>query len=164
MFWTFLLIPASYNLNENPKHHHISPWNTWKMQVDVQPRRDRTVPWKLLELVLLPLNSNSHSLRKERSSHTAGYTALMVFMKQIGWFWLIRYTSLSCAQLSTVGRASCTSKGPLLFPSPFLFLIGSKMEKRMLSNSGKLMILSFLQIWDLTDFRGGDLFFFLSHL
>lgn len=106
------------------------------------------------------LNANSHSLTKEESSHTVLETLPWWFLwNKLDDSGLFSTQAFSGAQLSTVGRASCTSKGPLLFPSLFLFLMGSKMEERMLSNSRNLMILCFLQIWHLVAFRGGDLFF-----
>lgn len=91
-----------------------------------------------------PLNSNSHSLGKEGSSHTVLETQPWWFLPdKLDDSGLFSTQAFSCAQLSTAGRASRTSKDPLLFLSLFLFLMASEIEERMLSNSGKLMILSF---------------------
>lgn len=92
-------------------------------------------------------------------THCAGNTTLIVFMKQIGWFWLILYTSLRLCTAQHSGESVLHLKSPLFFSLSLSFLMGSKMEDRMLSKSGKQMILCFLQIWHLANFVGEISFF-----
>lgn len=57
------------------------------------------------------------------------------------------------------GERLAPQKALSFFSLSLSFLMGSKMEDRMLSKSGKQMILCFLQIWHLANFMGEISFF-----
>lgn len=57
-------------------------------------------------------------------THCAGNKALIVFMKQIGWFWLIQYTSLQLCTAQHSGESVLRLKRPSPFSLSLSFFNG----------------------------------------
>lgn len=125
LFCTFLLILAFSNLNEDRKRHCISAWNPWRASAS-NPEEFTQFPESYLSLFHFSEFKFTSFKNRPAVTHCAGNTALIVFMKQIGWFWLIQCTSLRLCTAQHSGESVLHLKRPSLFFFPLSFFFNGQ--------------------------------------